>query len=255
MDLRIPNKIWKLTNYQNDVGGQKRLSFILSQVIDKKRSRSKKLDILDVGCGTGSVTIPLAFFGDSVVGIDLDEKSIMIADERNMFDNLKFYKQDISKIDKKFDIITCIQVIEHLKKPEALIAELGKKLKQDGILILSTPNGYGYSEFVNRIISSLKKIMNINSTYKTNDGQFTSDKSPHIQKFTVKKIKQMLSKNNLTIKKIKKHMFLMSGFPFNMLFFKFPKKISRCLEKIDSTIADQLPAFCSTGWYFVLRRV
>lgn len=239
-------ELLKYTNVRDDVSGMKRLAFI-SDFIDANFEKAK---VLDVGCGTGSITIPLGLRHD-VTGIDVDEKSIELAKLRNKFDNVKFFSEDIGSVKDLFDVVLCIQVLEHLENPEKMMKEISRVAKK--YVIVTVPNGYGPSEVAGRIISKIRGKTRLKNITKTNEGMFTANyENPHIQKFTVKKMKIIADEAGFTIKNIKHHNFLLGTFPFNQLFFHTPMK--RVLEKIDEKAADILPHFMVSGWYFVMEK-
>ena len=105
-----------------------------------------KQNILDVGCGGGILAESMAKLGGNVTGIDQSEIAIKIAQlhgkENNLSINYKllniedFLKKDTSK----FDVITCLEMIEHVPDPASIITSCAKKLKKNGRLYVSTIN-------------------------------------------------------------------------------------------------------------------
>ena len=95
--------------------------------------------VLDFGCGNGGFLRGLRKEGvtKNVVGVELDKE----AQSRLMKENIEVYDQ-LDSIDKsvKFDIITMFHVIEHLDNPYRIIAGIKNRLKDDGLLIIETPN-------------------------------------------------------------------------------------------------------------------
>lgn len=242
---------YRYSNYWKDIGGSKRLDFIFKMA--KKLAPDR---ILDVGCGTGELTIPLGLINSSVLGIDVHEGSIDLAKTKNIFDNVKFKAIDINEVDQLFDLTISCQVLEHLSDPSKMLKEISRVTKHDGTIIVTVPNGYGPSELMSRLIFFLKRIFNITKNIKsTNQGFLTANTdNPHIQFFTVSKIKSMARKSNLRILKIRNHMFILNTFPFSLAFFYSPEKIARFLEYLDSCLADILPHFMVGGWYFIMKK-
>lgn len=117
------------------------------------------LAILDYGCGTGDhLTAPIARAGHSIVGADLHEPSIAQARQRYAMPNLTFELSDLDALrasGRTFDVIICSEVLEHVDEPGAFLAALRTMLRDDGALILTTPNGYGSFEW----LSSLERGM------------------------------------------------------------------------------------------------
>lgn len=99
--------------------------------------------ILDAGCGFGLYSFALAKNGVTVVGVDFDEKQILMARQwaKNlMFPNVRFEVQNICKLpyeDESFDKILCVAVMEHVPEDERAFSELVRVLKDGGILVLA----------------------------------------------------------------------------------------------------------------------
>lgn len=105
------------------------------------------LNILDFGCGVGTISFYLASLGNKVIGVDISEKAVKLAKESSkllMLQNkITFYNLDewTKKINKpKFDIVICIEVIEHVLSDKNLLKSIRNNLKGSGVLILSTPS-------------------------------------------------------------------------------------------------------------------
>lgn len=95
--------------------------------------------VLDYGCGEGYGTYCLAAAGYKVIGTDINNTAVKGASEKYQLPNLKFCRlNEFGR--EKFDFIVCLQVIEHVDKPEELIACLSQMLNNQGLLLISTPN-------------------------------------------------------------------------------------------------------------------
>jgi 2-polyprenyl-6-hydroxyphenyl methylase/3-demethylubiquinone-9 3-methyltransferase len=103
-------------------------------------------NILDVGCGGGILAESMARLGGNVTGIDQSEIAIKIAKLHAKENNLSIdYKllniEDfLKKNTSKFDVITCLEMIEHVPDPASIITSCAKKLKKNGRLYVSTIN-------------------------------------------------------------------------------------------------------------------
>lgn len=99
--------------------------------------------VLDMGCGAGLLTEPLARMGGTVTGVDAAAENISVAQDHAAQSGLTidYHAGEIDAVaGQKFDLITCLEVIEHVADPARFIAGLAGLLAPDGLLILSTPN-------------------------------------------------------------------------------------------------------------------
>ena len=105
---------------------------------------------LDVGCGAGLLTEPLARLGAKVTGIDASPELIAVAREHAaaMGLDVEYHGGDVQELEGRFDLITCLEVIEHVADPGAFVKALARRLAPGGLLILSTPNATGWSKLL-----------------------------------------------------------------------------------------------------------
>lgn len=98
---------------------------------------------LDVGCGAGLLCEPLARLGARVTGIDAAPENIAAATAHAAQSGLAidYRAGSIEHLDEtRFDLVTSLEVIEHVSDPAAFVAGLARALAPGGLLILSTPN-------------------------------------------------------------------------------------------------------------------
>ncbi|WP_010409939.1 bifunctional 2-polyprenyl-6-hydroxyphenol methylase/3-demethylubiquinol 3-O-methyltransferase UbiG [Citromicrobium sp. JLT1363] len=98
---------------------------------------------LDVGCGAGLLCEPLARLGAEVTGVDAAPENAAAAATHAEAAGLdiRYMAGEIGALDLgSFDLVTCMEVIEHVADKPAFIAALAGKLADGGLLILSTPN-------------------------------------------------------------------------------------------------------------------
>ncbi|HET6535872.1 MAG TPA: bifunctional 2-polyprenyl-6-hydroxyphenol methylase/3-demethylubiquinol 3-O-methyltransferase UbiG [Sphingomicrobium sp.] len=124
------------------------------QADERSRTPLEGKSALDVGCGAGLLTEPLVRLGASVTGIDAAPEVIAVARDhakgQSLFEGLSldYRVSTVEELDGRFDLITCMEVIEHVADPAAFVKALAKRLAPDGLLIMSTPNATGWSRLM-----------------------------------------------------------------------------------------------------------
>ena len=117
--------------------------------VDYIESRSGTLDdkkILDIGCGGGILAEAMALKGANVTGIDMAEKSLKVAKMHLHESGLDIDYQMITAEEfaqqkaGSYDIVTCLEMLEHVPDPASIITAAASLLKPDGQLFLSTIN-------------------------------------------------------------------------------------------------------------------
>src|SRR5438477_3999641 len=105
---------------------------------------------LDVGCGAGLLAEPLARLGGQVTALDASPELIAAAVEHaaSMGLEIDYRAGAIEELEGQFDLITCMEVIEHVADPAAFVAALAKRLAPDGLMVMSTPNATGWSKLM-----------------------------------------------------------------------------------------------------------
>ena len=103
------------------------------------------LYVLDVGCGGGLVSEPLARLGADVTGIDASAMSINVAQRHASNTGISVNYQhalaeELVAEGRQFDVVINAEVVEHVADQAALIAQCGALVKPGGILILATLN-------------------------------------------------------------------------------------------------------------------
>jgi len=105
---------------------------------------------LDVGCGAGLLAEPLARLGARVTGLDAAPELIAVAREHATGQGLKidYRAGELEELEEQFDLITCMEVIEHVADPAAFVKALGRRLAPRGLLVMSTPNATAMSKLM-----------------------------------------------------------------------------------------------------------
>jgi 2-polyprenyl-6-hydroxyphenyl methylase / 3-demethylubiquinone-9 3-methyltransferase len=133
-----------------------RLKYIRDQVDQHwqcdecKRTPLEGKSALDVGCGAGLLAEPLARLGAKVTGLDAAPELIAVAREHAASQGLEidYRAGELEELEGQFDLITCMEVIEHVADPAAFVKALAERLAPGGLLILSTPNATGWSKLL-----------------------------------------------------------------------------------------------------------
>jgi ubiquinone biosynthesis O-methyltransferase len=114
--------------------------------IERLRAVNPAMRVLDIGCGTGIVSLTLARKGFEVTGVDHSAAMLEIARQKSASQNLgtgvTFIQSDIEKLGFKentFDAITCQGVLHHLGDMRPVLAEAYRVLKPKGHLYISEP--------------------------------------------------------------------------------------------------------------------
>jgi 2-polyprenyl-6-hydroxyphenyl methylase/3-demethylubiquinone-9 3-methyltransferase len=103
------------------------------------------LTALDIGCGAGLMAEPLARMGAAVTAIDAAPENIAVAQAHAGAQGLAIdYRcvavEALAATGARFDLITVLEVIEHVESREAFLAAVAALLKPGGLLVMSTPN-------------------------------------------------------------------------------------------------------------------
>ncbi|CAL62706.1 3-demethylubiquinone-9 3-methyltransferase (3,4-dihydroxy-5-hexaprenylbenzoate methyltransferase) (DHHB methyltransferase) [Herminiimonas arsenicoxydans] len=102
--------------------------------------------VIDIGCGGGILSESMARKGANVTGIDLSEKALKVADLHSLESGVQVRYELIAAEDMaareagKFDIVTCMEMLEHVPDPAAIVAAAAKLAKPGGTIFFSTIN-------------------------------------------------------------------------------------------------------------------
>ena len=104
----------------------------------------KGLNILDIGCGGGLISEPMARLGGRVTGIDASEKNIIVAKIHAKKNELKinYLNKSPEELENKdkFDIILNLEIVEHVDNVGLYIESCYNLLKKDGLMFTATLN-------------------------------------------------------------------------------------------------------------------
>ncbi len=140
-----------------------RIEYITENI--KKHYKIKKdsanflngLNILDIGCGGGLISEPMARLGANVTGIDASEKNVKIAKLHSEENGLKinYINTSPEKLNEtaKFDIILNLEIIEHVNDVSLYIKSCNKLLKKNGLMFTATLNR-SFMSYIKAIIGA-----------------------------------------------------------------------------------------------------
>lgn len=109
------------------------------------RQALKGLAVLDAGCGGGLLAEPLARMGAKVMGLDASREAIEVAKKHAKLSKLAIdYRagsvEKLAQGKTRFDVITALEIAEHVADLDSFLKALAKLLKPGGLLIMSTLN-------------------------------------------------------------------------------------------------------------------
>ena len=128
-----------------------RIGFIREKIINHfnisadEKKPFKNIKLLDIGCGGGLLSEPMAKLGAKVTGLDVVEKNIKTASTHAESQGLNINYvhstvEDISEKKAKFDVILNMEVIEHVSDVNLFINSCSKVLSSNGIMIFASLN-------------------------------------------------------------------------------------------------------------------
>tara|TARA_B100001248_G_scaffold261871_1_gene254724 strand:- start:1733 stop:2458 length:726 start_codon:yes stop_codon:yes gene_type:complete len=124
---------------------------------EKSNLYLKGLSILDIGCGGGLISEPMARLGGDVTGIDASEKNIKIAQSHSKKSNLKirYLNKSPEQLNEfeKFDVILNLEIVEHVEDVNLYIKSCFKLLKKNGIMFTATLNR-SFMSYIKAIIGA-----------------------------------------------------------------------------------------------------
>ena len=127
-----------------------RIEYILEKTKEHFNLKNKDnlilegINVLDIGCGGGLISEPLARLGAKVTGIDASEKNIKVADlhaKKNKL-NILYLNRSPEQMDEseKFDLILNLEIVEHVDDVNLYIQSCYKLLKKGGLMFTATLN-------------------------------------------------------------------------------------------------------------------
>jgi 2-polyprenyl-3-methyl-5-hydroxy-6-metoxy-1,4-benzoquinol methylase len=244
----------------NRIADIKRLKFIVETL---KTHLPEGAVVLDVGCGNGIISRGLGREGFNVYGIDVSEKAIEKARALTNMPNVKFdviSAEQLVADGKRYNAVICSEVLEHLNHPEKLLTTLYQSLTDDGVLIVTVPNGKGPREtFVTKPVINMqrknnwawKALLKVKKAlgYSGTTVQSDADDLTHVQFFSKKSLNDLAAVNKFRITRFGVTNFIDDVFPFSLL----TRRI-KGLQKLDASLAEMLPHQCAGSFVTVWEK-
>jgi len=245
------------TRYRDPVD-LKKLRFLISAL---SAIGPLPLDILEVGCGSGNISRPLAWLGHRVLATDIDAASLEFMRLQDLPSTLQLEQAGLTELPagRRFDAIIASEVLEHVDDPAAALAAFRGALTSRGLVLVTIPNGQGPWEIGQAlsprraagwlarktgIYQPVKKVLGVRREERDAETSTFNFESPHLQHFTLKRFETMCRRAGYDIRR-RQH----SDGP--LTFFPGGRRIS-WLARADCRLVDRLPHWLASGWYFVL---
>jgi 2-polyprenyl-3-methyl-5-hydroxy-6-metoxy-1,4-benzoquinol methylase len=222
----------------------------------------QRLHVLELGCGTGSISLPLASLGFDVLGTDVDRTSVARAAEHNNFGHAQFRMLDL--LDSaaltalpEFEIVICSEVIQYLPDPLRALHQMRKLVRRPGYLILTTPNAWGsyalLSEALWRARSALRLQLQRHGLLEAVHGMRDGRVALHAERERPSLNASMPRPRFLSPARLQ-HLLWQTGFiirEWNNSDFLWLGGLRRnpWLAALDCGVADHLPRSVASGWY------
>jgi len=123
-----------------------RVQFICQHVAEHFDNGLFDKQVIDVGCGGGILTESLAKLGANVTGIDMGTEPLNVAKLHALETSLEISYERITAEEKAqnnegaFDVVTCMEMLEHVPDPASVIKACADSVKADGLVFFSTLN-------------------------------------------------------------------------------------------------------------------
>lgn len=259
---------------EDEYGSARRLAFVLRhcRVVAARTSREpSELALLDVGCGTGvGLTRHLHAAGLRVTGVDTHEPSVAYGRKLLGSEGPELLVTDAGRLveeGRRFDVVVCSEVLEHLAEPLGLLSTLRDLLLPGGRMVVTVPNGYGWFELDDWVWKTfrlapvvaaagvwrrrfLKHVLRRRDAY--DDGPVEEPTSleaatPHVQSFTMRKLEGLAAEAGLRVVERRNAAVLCGKLVHSLVGGCGP------FIRANAWFADRVPSWMAARWFLALE--
>lgn len=200
MKNKLYEKYHLKSTKQFKVIGERNFTYVNIIPILKTALDSKIKKVLDIGCGSGTISFYLSSRGYDVTGIDISKKAIKACTESAQLMGLKKTKFMVSNFPNeipsgRYDLVFFSEVIEHLPNDDLALRRIYKLLNRNGTLLLSTPS-----------INAPLHRLGLTKKFDEEVG--------HLRRYTVEELTMKLRKNGFKVKKTYKKESILRNYLF-----------------------------------------
>ncbi|MCH7574206.1 MAG: class I SAM-dependent methyltransferase [Candidatus Marinimicrobia bacterium] len=242
----------ELTEYVDYPVHMDRLLWLWDRVKEVAET-GRQVNVLDIGCGTGNITIPLgAIKGSRILGIDIHQPNVDISTARNPLSNVRFENRPLQEVDlAEFDLLIMTEVLEHIGPYPEILQYIARHMNPAARFLVTIPNGRGPFEIsqipvyllrrfgMGGIVSGVKRLLGKEEPYSQNY------ETPHVNFFTLSRMRRELLQYGLQLRGVR-HSFVV--LPIIETYLPF-YRMHGGLVRADRALAQNLPAALVSGWY------
>lgn len=251
---------YQMTEYQLEPAGLKKLDLIIEKV-QKEFSNPEKTYILDIGCGSGNISLPLSYLGYQVIALDAFKEATWEIEKKNPPLNLKIVNESFENFSSqnKYDVIITSEFLEHTQQPKKALEKARLLLKDNGLLIITVPNGWSVEEMIRRLFLSNYVLIKLKKLFKKKliEKEIqTPAQSPHLHFWSLAKVTRLIKSAGFIIlgRKVYASIFKEFYYIFGRLFIKRGSKLFNLLNQADNKLADIMPIRFGSNWLIFVKK-
>ncbi len=251
-----------LKYYSHEPAGVRKMQKIAEVLeLEKKMNNKESLSILDIGCGNGHLAAFMAALGNQVTGIDENNEAVAFAQKQYASEGVVFSNKKLTEFANKFEVITAFEVCEHIPELNNFLNELKNKLNDNGLFLISVPNGWSLEEMVRHLVQhtswgqKLKSFVRRKNILPKSNTQSNAD-SPHVHFWSYNKWHKEFTAAGFKIEKTFKVSWFFKQFYYlgGRRFVKPNSKVFCFLDWLDDKLVRVLPKCWADGWIIVMRK-